>query len=297
MKISVQVNTPILGNSIKEKMNEICRKITGCETVSGYSDDADIVLFIGQPKPSKKTVFMQSLSAGVNHVDFSLIPENIKMASNADAWSVPVSEHVMALLLAFTRKICQSNTELHNGIYKRLDDKSYIVLNGKTLGILGYGGIGRHVAGLANAFGMKIIAYTRTYKPDDISEFKMPDELMKLSDFVLISLPLNKYTRNFVDKSLLSKFNGYAIINVGRAEIVNHSDMIDFLNNSSAYYLTDVWWDEPKINEKIPDNVIITPHIGGMSDNIEQQFIYACKNIKNFLNGSPKNIVRRDDYI
>ncbi|AAT43701.1 2-hydroxyacid dehydrogenase [Picrophilus oshimae] len=297
MKVSVQVNS-YYNNEMSKKLLELCRDITGLDAVPGFDDDAEIILFSGRPVPGKKTKFMQSLSAGVNHLDFSKIPDNIIIASNADAYSIPVAETAIGLMLAWARKICISNYNIHNNNYKRLDYKEYVSLYNKSLGILGYGGIGRRTALIAKSFGMNIYAYSRSYKNDGISSYMEPEDIMKKSDFVLISLPLTKETANSINDKMLSLFRGLAIINVGRAGVVDRNSMLNFLrNHNDKYYLTDVWWNEPIINENIPDNVIITPHSAGMSDNIYQPAVAAIENIKNYINGKPKNIVKRSDYI
>ncbi|MEM0140363.1 MAG: 2-hydroxyacid dehydrogenase [Ferroplasma sp.] len=298
MKVSVQLNSQYFAEKSYNNISEICTRITGLETVDGFSDDADIILFSGVPKIGKNTKFIQSISAGVNHLNFNNIPENVIIASNADGYSESVAETAMGLLLAFARKICISNNEIHKGRYLRAKADNYLTLYGKKLGILGYGGIGRETARLAHAFGMEILAYSRSYVPDDFSRFMDIDELITSSDFLLISLPLNKFTKNMVNKTLLDQFRGFALINVGRGEIVDHDSMISYLNqNRKFFYLTDVWWNERNITEKIPDNVIITPHIAGISDNITFPLERACKNIKNYMEGHPENIVKRDDYI
>ncbi len=297
MKVSVQING-YYNSNISGDIIRICNEITGLEAVSGFDDDAEIVLFSGQPVPGKNTRFMQSLSAGVNHIDFSKIPENIIIASNANAYSIPVAETAIGLLLAWARKICISNYNIHNNNYKRLDYNNYISVYNKSLGILGYGGIGKRTALIAHSMGMKIYAHSISYKNEDISMYIEPEDIIKKSDFLLISLPLTKETRNYIDDRLLSMFNGFAIINVGRAGVVDKNSMLNFLaNHPDKYYLTDVWWNEPILNERIPDNVIITPHSAGMSDNVYDSAISACKNIVNYINGKAQNIVKRSDYI
>ncbi len=283
-----------IDNNILEKL----KSIVNADIVEGFDENAEIVVFSGIPVPGKKTVFMQSLSAGVNHIDFSKIDEKIVICSNANAYSIPVAEHVFALILSHLKKICKFDNEIKNNIYKR---ESTGALYGMSVGILGYGGIGSEVAKLAKAFNMKTYGFGRTIKKDNNLDYftEDPDYIYKNSDIIVITLPLNKYTVNFINKNSLNKIKGNTIVNVGRAEIVNHDDMLNYLNqNKNKFFLTDVWWNEPEIIDKIPDNVTITPHIAGVANNyMEIPLIRAFNNVKNYLNGKPENIVNRNDYL
>jgi lactate dehydrogenase-like 2-hydroxyacid dehydrogenase len=296
MKISLQVNFSSM--SIPDTLIKELEKQTGCEIIRGFSDDAEIVVFAGKPEVGKKTVFMQSVSAGVNHVDFRGIPENVTVCSNADAWSIPVAEHAFALLLSKYKNICKSDSLMRNGKYEReLSDSLY----GKTLGIMGYGGIGREMARIARVFGMKIIGFGRTEPSDNNLDLFTMDKLYipENVDIMAITLPLNRYTKGFIDYDLLTKFKGNIILNVGRSEVVEKDGMLKYLSeNPEKWFLTDVWWGEPEIEGKIPDNVIVTPHIAGLAkDYMIVPVKKAFQNVSAYLKGQPKNVVNRKDYL
>ena len=91
---------------------------------------------------------------------------------------------------------------------------------------------------------------------------------------------------------------GDIIVNVGRSEIVDRDGMIQFLNeNKNKWFLTDVWWGEPEITGSIPENVIVTPHVAGLSRNFMMVPVqHAFDNVLAYLHSTPKNIVNRDDY-
>jgi phosphoglycerate dehydrogenase-like enzyme len=296
MIISLQVK--FAGLDIPDDFLKMMEGKTGCKIVKGFSDDADIVVFAGKPEPGSKTVFMQSVSAGVNHLDFKNIHKKIVICSNADAWSIPVAEHAIALILAKYKNICESNTAIRNGNYNRKLSES---IYGQTIGIMGYGGIGREVAIRAKAFGMHTIGFGRTEKKDPaLDVFSMDSEYVaKNSDVILISLPLNIHTRGMIDYKFLSSVKGNIIVNVGRSEIVNRDDMIKFLKeNKNKWFLTDVWWGEPEIKGEIPENVIITPHVAGLARNFMQVPVEkAFENVVAYIHGNPRNIVNRNDYI
>ncbi len=298
MIISLQINADRM-DFVNTQYVEKFENFLGQKIYPGYNENADIIVFSGIPKIGNKVVFMQSLSAGVNHLDFKKIPENIVVSSNADAYSFPVAEHVFALLLSHLRSICTHDYEIKHGVYQR---NRYMTLNNMTIGILGYGGIGREVARLGKAFGMKTIGYSRTeHKDKFLDEFSFdPCYVLKRSDINVISLPLNKYTENLIDGEKLEMMKGNILINVGRSNIVKKRDMLDFLNaNPEKYFLTDVWWNEPHIEDKIPENVLVTPHMAGgpLINYFDEPLIKAFENVKNFMEGHPKNVVKREDYI
>ncbi len=296
MEISLQLEGRI--KNMDKTLIKKLENIVNINIVEGFDDNADIVVFSGIPKPGKKTVFMQSLSAGVNHIDFSKIDNNIIISSNADAYSIPVAEHVFALILSKIKNICKFDNEIKNNNYHREFTES---LYNMSIGILGYGGIGSEVARLAKAFNMKTYGFGRTAKNDNNLDYftEDPDYIYENSDIIVITLPLNKYTKDFINKDNLNKIKGNIIVNVARSDIVNKNDMLNYLNeNKNKFFLTDVWWNEPEIKDKIPDNVIITPHIAGMAKNyIDIPLIKAFENVKNYLNGKPKNVVNRNDYL
>ncbi len=296
MKISLQINFSSL--KVPDSFVEKLEKQTGCKIIKGFSDDAEIVVFAGKPEIGKKTIFMQSVSAGVNHLDFKNIPENITVCSNADAWSFPVAEHAFALILSKYKNICKSDALIRKGQYVReLSDS----LSGQTLGIMGYGGIGREMARIAGAFGMKTIGFGRTSTDDENLDLFTGDKyyIPENADIMALTLPLNSYTKGFIDYGLLSKFKGNIILNVGRSEVVNREDMLKYLEeNPEKWFLTDVWWGEPKIDGKIPDNVIVTPHVAGLAKNyMIVPLNKAFENVSAYLKSKPKNVVNRNDYL
>lgn len=296
MIISLQIN--FAGFSLPDNFIKTMEEKTGCTIVKGFSDEAEIVVFAGKPEIGKKTIFMQSISAGVNHLDFKSIDKNIIICSNADGWSIPVAEHVFALILSRYKNICKSNTAIRNGTYDRIMGDT---LYGKTMGILGYGGIGKEVALRAKAFGMHTLGFGRTEKKDPaLDVFSRDSEYVaRNSDIIVISLPLNTATKGMIDYKFLSLVKGNIIVNVGRSEIVNREDMIKFLKeNKNKWFLTDVWWGEPEIKGEIPENVIVTPHVAGIARNFMQVPVEkAFENVLAYMNNRPNNIVNRKDYV
>ena len=263
----------------------------------------EIVVTQGKPEIGKDTRIVQTLSAGVDHINFKEFPENVVLLSNAGAFSKSVAQHALALLLSSSRNIVSFDAETKSGKFVRGSVDS---LEGQTAGIIGYGGIGKSFARLASAVGMKVGIYSRRPAPDSYVKFTFSslEDLIENSYVVLISVPYTKVTHNMIDEKLLSIFSGKYIINVARANIVKEGDMRLFLkNNPDKFYLSDVWWNEPEINMPVPHNVILTPHIAGIRRAsydptfMEPVILMAFRNLRRYLDGKPSNIVNKDEYI
>ncbi len=283
-KLSVQYN-------LTDDLFEMCSSLTGMQ-ITDNPEEADAVIFGRDPKFGSRTKVFQGLFAGFDHLDLDSFPEDATLLSNAGAYSEPVAETVFALILANIKRVCEHNSDYHGVKFKR---RSVTTLFGKSMGILGYGGIGRKVAEISRSFGMSVYAYSRTKKNDEIAEFlETPEELFSRSDVILVSVPLDSKTEGMVNSKLLSRFGGSMIVNVARANIVDRNDMLSYLEeNPHKFFLTDVWWNEPDISGPIPHNCIVTPHIGGMGKEFLKTAVErACINLKEYMDGRPRNVIR-----
>lgn len=284
-KLFVQYNLP-------DDMKELCKQITGLELTENV-EESEYSIIMREPRYGSRTRVFQTLSSGVNHLNRDEFPASSTVLNNAGGFDEPVTETVFALILTHIKDVSKQNEDMHNIKFNR---GNIGVLYGKTMGILGFGGIGKMVARVAGAFGMNVVAYTPHPKDTENVEFlKSPEELFQRSSALVISCPLTEETRNLVDSSLLGKFKGSMIVNIARAEVVNRDDMLDFLEkNRDIYYLSDVWWNEPDISAPIPDNVVVTPHIGGLGLDFRPVFIErACRNLRNYIEGKPCHIAFR----
>ncbi|WP_367181987.1 2-hydroxyacid dehydrogenase [Thermoplasma sp.] len=260
--------------------------------------DAEVQIIKDRYMLGNRTKMIQTISAGVDHIDVAGIPNKIILCSNAGAYSISVAEHTFALILAHAKNIIENDSLMKSGTFKQ---SPTTLLYGKTLGIVGYGGIGRRVAEIAKAFGMKIVAYTRSGADDNVD--RLTDDVAELfasSDMIVLSIPLTDKTRGMINYKILQKTKKNAfIVNVARADIVLKSDMLRFLKETpDRWYLSDVWWDEPNIKDADLQNLILSPHVaGGMSGEImDLAFRLAFENVKNFFDGHPKNVVKKEEY-
>lgn len=282
---------------VSPEVIEKCSRITGLEVTANQPDDADIQIVLHTFVPTDRVKMIQTVSAGVDHLEFGKLKDGVILCSNAGAFSDPVAEHAFAMILAHVKKIFQFTEETRNGVYRKDRVRT---LSGMSLGILGHGGIGRSAARIAKALGMTVNAYTRTVKEDsNVDRFiDSPEELVKNCEVLFLALPLTKKTNGMVNRPLLSMFKGSIIVNMARSDIVDEKDMLDFLKeHEDVWYLTDVWWNEPDVAFPIPPNAMLTPHVGGISrESAEGAFIRACTNVRRYLDGKPENVVDVSEY-
>jgi phosphoglycerate dehydrogenase-like enzyme len=263
----------------------------------------------------RKLEFIQSILVGVNHIPIRDLPENVIICSNAGAYSTEVAEYALALLLSAAKKICEFNRRIKQGELEfsnyKDDVNSIEVLEGKNLGIIGYGGIGRKIAQMGRSFGMKIHAYVRRKLNEQSVMFYHGkdglEELLRKSDFVVLSIPLTKETYNMIgEKELKLMKENCILVNVARGDIVNQEALYNHLLNHKQFrYATDVWWfegDKETMRTKYAFsklcNFICTPHISGPTSLLRgKPYENAVENTIRFLMGmKPFNVVRREEY-
>lgn len=199
-----------------------------------------------------------------------------------------VAELVFAQLLRFYKKL---------DVVKNWQDRfSYFGtnLNNKSIGIIGFGRIGRKIAEIAKAFGMTVCYYSRHQK-ETWAEYCDLDQLLTKSDVIVVSCNFNEDTRFLLNKAKLEKVKKQSVIvNIARANIIDYEALAEKLNNDEiSVAILDVLPDEPPTgNESIlkAKNVLLTPHIGWKTDEairvVNQEVI---ENIKCFLKGIQKN--------
>lgn len=244
------------------------------------------------------------LATGYNVIDLEACSRHNIIVTNIPAYSTDsVAQHVFSFILHFTNHVAVHNQSVNNGDWIKNPDFCYwnkplMELSGKTLGILGYGNIGKKVSKLAEAFGMKVICNTRT-KKDGMPEAVSFEELLSRSDFISLHAPLTEQTKNIINKDSLKlvKKTGY-IINTARGGFVVEEDLATALKNGElAGYAADVLKSEP-MDSKCPllncPNCVITPHIAWAPlETRERLQNIALENFKAWLGGNPVNVVSR----
>ncbi len=241
-------------------------------------------------------------ATGYNVVDIEACKKRNIIVTNIPAYSTnAVAQHVFSFITNFTNNVALHNQSVHNGDWIKSPDFVYwkqplTELAGKTLGIFGFGNIGRKVAQIASAFDMKVICNTRTPKTD-MPEFVSKEELFKRSDFLSLHAPLTEETKNIINKESLSLMKKTAyLINTARGGFVNEKDLALALRDGTiAGYAADVINIEP-MNKDCPllncPNCILTPHLAWAPKETRQRLLdIALENYKAWLDGKPINVV------
>jgi phosphoglycerate dehydrogenase-like enzyme len=181
-------------------------------------------------------------------------------------------------------------------------------LAGKTLGIVGFGHIGREVARRAKAFGMRTGAITRRPRPSEVLDWIVPtselDARLPECDFLLIACPLNESTRGLINGRRLAAMKRSAVlVNVARGEVVDESALYEaLLHRTIAGAVIDVWYVYPSINDRNPrparlpfhdlPNVIMTPHVSGWTEKLlDRRWSVIADNLKRLAAGADLNNV------
>ena len=250
-----------------------------------------------------KLKYIGLFATGFNNVDLKAANErNITVCNAPDYSTESVVQHTFALLLNLAGSIGKYDKFTYEGGWLKSPTFSFFQypiteIAGKTLGVVGYGAIGKRVCQIAKCFGMNVIVHTRTIPEVKEFEFVSKEELFKRADFISLNCPLNEGTKNLVNKDTLSVMKKTAyIINTARGGVVNQEDLADALNSEKiAGAGLDVLEVEPML-ETNPlyraKNCIITPHTAWASKDARQRVAdLAGANLKAYLDGEPVNTV------
>jgi glycerate dehydrogenase len=263
---------------------------------------------------------VQSGLAGVNHVPFGALPGGVVVCSNAGGYSDEVAEFAWGLLLSAAKRIVRFDAAMRQKGFVRPPTpelgREVLVLKGRTLGVIGYGGIGRGVARIGRSFGMEVAALAR--RPAGEGE-EAPgiavlrgreglERVLRDSDALVLAVPLNGSTRGMIGRAELSTMKRDAVlVNVARAEVVDEDAIYEHLvANAGFCYATDVWWagadGEESYSPRRPllelGNFIGTPHASGPSAVAGRGPLRAAvQNVLRYFRGEEVlNVVDRSEY-
>lgn len=239
---------------------------------------------------------------GYNNLDLEAIREKGITLCNIPAYSSKRVAHTVIMLMLNLassmqkqiRMLCEGN---HDNFTKHMM-VDHVEVNDKTLGIIGYGNIGKEVIKVAQALGMKILVSTRTPREDiDGIHFTSMEEVLKNSDFISLHCPLNEATRHIINKDTLAMMKSTAfILNTARGALIDEAALIEAINTGViAGAGLDVQEVEP-LNDDNPlytmDNVIVTPHMGWRGLETRQRLVSMIgDNIKAYIEGNPINVI------
>ena len=259
----------------------------------------------------KKTKLIQITLAGADTIPYSALRPEIIICSNGGAYSEPIAEHAVGMMLALARSFLPLHRGLSQGVF---DQRTrHKMLAGAALGIVGFGGIGKKIAEIARSFGMNILAINSTGKTDGdvsfIGTLSDLDRLLKESDFLLLTIGLNKRTRGLIGERELNLMKPDAVlVNVARGYLIDEKSLYEHLKTHPQFKAgIEAWWIEPfnfpKFEVHYPffelDNLLGSPHNSFLTEGIYTKVLdRALDNVLRFAHGAPlRNVQHRADYV
>lgn len=255
---------------------------------------------------SPELKYIGVLATGFNIVDTEAAKElGVPVCNIPTYGTTAVAQFVFALLLELCHHVGAHSDAVHHGAWENQPDFCFwnyplVELSGKTMGIIGFGRIGRATANIAQAFGMKILAYDEYVNHDsenDSLRFVSLEELFQNSDVISLHCPLLPSTAGIIGKENLAQMkNGAFLINTSRGPLVDETALADALDSGKlggaavdVVSTEPVRGDNPLLKAK---NCIITPHIAWAPKESRRRLMdIAVDNLRSFLNGIPQNVV------
>lgn len=274
---------------------QLCERFRGAEAIFCNKTllNADTL----QYAPDLKYIGL--FATGYNNVDLDYTREKGIVVCNAGSYSSEaVAQHTFALILNHFNQVSRYKSYVDAGEYIYADTFSPFIypmdeLSGKTLGIVGYGSIGKRVLHVAEAFGMNVLVYTRT-QSNEVNCVSF-EELLKHSDIISIHCPLNKESFHMFDgKAFAMCKQGAYLVNTARGPIVEEEALKNaVLSGKLSGAGLDVLEEEP-MRKECPlygvQNITITPHVAWAPIATRQRLLHiVLENFKNYLKGTPTN--------
>ncbi len=303
---------PLLQENFSRYMDVDIRILPSQEDLRAVIGDYDVLIMRVDPKITKEILdaaknlkFLGVCSVGLNHIDMEAAKANGIHVFNAPGMNAnAVAELTISKMLDISRNTMAANYDVK--IRHQWDKYKFIgrELRGRTVGIMGFGRIGRRVGELARAFKMNVIAYDPYLKPEDFekegAKGMSANDLLKEADFITIHVPLTPETKDLVSAASIPYMkNDAVVINMSRGGIVNEKDVYEALvNGKIGGYCTDVMEDEIKASGLTDDNdfisplfecdsFIVSPHLGAQSvDAAYDIAVYIWAKAKEFFGWS-----------
>ena len=287
----------------RTKPEEVVSRCAGCEVVFTNK----VVMDVGIMDQLPELKYIGVLATGTNVIDLEHAGNKGVCVTNIPGYGTDsVVQHILAFMLHFSSKVSIHDEAVHQGDWVNSKDFSFTLgtlneLSGSTLGIIGLGTIGRKLAKVADAMGMKIIAAHQSSMDRLELSFEVEwlpvDEVFDRSDFLSLNCPLTPETEKVVNAERLQKMKSSAVlINTGRGPLVDEQALADALNvGTIAGAGLDVLSTEPPATGNpllTAKNCVITPHIAWASLQARKRLLaIAAENLSAYLNGDALNRV------
>lgn len=283
------------GFNVEDYSAEDIGSATDEEYIRSLVLDADAVI-CGPEKISNKAIeesqnlkIVSRRGVGYDSIDVDFCKKNgVAVARALGTVEGSVAESVMAYILYFARRIDLQSESMNRGEWKRIMTPG---AKNHTLGLIGFGGIGREIAKRAVPFGMDVLYYCRHPKDEFGAHYAELDELLRESDYVSINVPLNESTVNMIDEKAIAKMkDGAILINTSRSKIVDTNALADALKSGKlSGAAIDVFDNEPCTDSPLVGlpNVVLTPHTAPFTkENFREMNNRAAKSVIEFFNGT-----------
>lgn len=283
--------------------------LTSKEEISERLKDADAVICNKTPlnretlAGAEKLRYIGLFATGYNNIDIDYCNEKGITVCNAGSYSTnAVAQHTFALILEHFTQVGKYNDFVQQGGWKNSPTFSPFVFDinelwGKTIGIVGYGSIGKAVGRIAHAFGMNVLAHSRNFKEVENGKFCSLDQLLQNSDIVTVHCPLNKDSEKMFTKETFNKMKkGAFFVNTSRGGVLCEEDLKGALESGQLSGAgIDVLETEPMKHDCCllgVKNCVITPHIAWAHYETRIRLMEIVEhNLKSFINGTPTNKV------
>lgn len=281
------------------------------EQVADRIGDAEIVILNKTPLPRKmldrcpNVRYIGVLATGYNIVDVQAAKERGIPVCNIPTYGTDaVGQFAIAMLLEICHHVAHHDAAVHGGRWETCPDWCFwdyplIELAGKTMGIIGFGRIGRTTGRIARALGMQVVAYDsiETDEGREIGRYLPLEELFACSDVIALHCPLFPETEGIINRNTIAKMkDGVILLNNSRGPLIVEQDLADALNSGKVYAAgldvvstEPIRGDNPLLKAK---NCLITPHISWAPKESRQRLMgIAVESLRAFLAGNPINVV------
>lgn len=290
-------NLEIIDVSSTEELIESATDPLGIMTIETDIDESVMEAF-----PNLEFISVHGI--GVDMVDTDAATERGIPVFNTPEYCVEeVATHTMSLILACQRRVCQYHSDVKSGGWDYEVEDPISRLSTKTVGVVGFGGIGLEVVKRIESFGVDIVGYDPYVSEEEMEQHGVAKadfgSLCECSDIITVHTPLTESTRNLLDASAFGQMNpGVTVVNAARGGIIDHAALYDALvDGTVAYAGLDVLENEPPEDDRLLelDNVVVTPHAAWYSEDalleLQRQ---AGENVADFIRGNtPEHIVNR----
>ncbi|MHA1505906.1 MAG: D-2-hydroxyacid dehydrogenase [Candidatus Asgardarchaeia archaeon] len=308
--VKVLVTDPIHESAItklRERGFEVDVKLgLGKEELKRSVGDYDVIVVRSRTKvdrevidEGKKLKLIARAGVGLDNIDVEYAKsKGIDVINTPEGPTRSVAELVIGYIFTFFRKLVRADNSMKKGLWMKKEFLGEEVL-GKTIGVIGFGRIGREISKLASSMGLKVLAYDKVEFPESFfSELGAKkcslEDVLRNSDILTLHLPLTDETRGFLSRERISMMkDGALLINTSRGAIVDEEALLDALKRGKiSGACLDVYSEEPPTKKVLREiiemeNVIATPHIGASTKQAQKRCgeIIAQKIIEYFENG------------